>query len=268
MMAQEKPRGFDMYRDRFRRGGYGKLILGGIIAASIGAFFFLLAILIFTNSIRSAGIIYESESRIREERNKALLPLCITSLPGAGMLAMAAFAAYKVFDKRDWCVEVHPEGIVQMANGKETTIRWQDIASVRQSSVIARFYVIRNEAHKYTVELEDGETFVFDERLRDVTVLGNRIQRQVAKYQFPQALAALGRGETVHFGDLGISKQTLSYAGKIYYWGEIGKVDVSQGSVIVRRKNEGPFSTPVISVRVAKVPNVLIFLTLAKRCLQ
>jgi len=88
-----------------------------------------------------------------------------------------------------------------------------------------------------------------------------RVRDTVSSAQLPGAVAALGRGEPLTFGDLQISTAGIQAPKGFVPWTSIKAVNIDQGRVSVRQ--EGKFFS-LSSQGAEKIPNCPLFLTLAQ----
>jgi hypothetical protein len=150
--------------------------------------------------------------------------------------------------------------------GKDTTvIRWEDITEVWQS--ITDNYV--NGIHtgttfKYTIELEDGDEFVYDNSFPRVKPLGELIQEKVTGVLLPRMSAAYKKGESLEFGPLAVDKKGLTCQGYSLRWKEIEALKLEAGQFVILKKGKWLSWGKVAA---ADVPNVFVFLALTDRIL-
>jgi hypothetical protein len=88
-----------------------------------------------------------------------------------------------------------------------------------------------------------------------------RVRDAVCTAQLPAAIAALGRGEQLAFGDLQINTTGIQAPKGFVPWSSIKAVNIDQGRVSVRQ--EGKFFS-LSSQGAEKIPNCPLFLTLGQ----
>lgn len=174
-------------------------------------------------------------------------------------------------------VLVFPEGLAYIQQGKTHIIRWENIAAVWQNVVshysrqawqsTARY---TGTIHSYTVELDDGRKYTFNDALGDVGELGRTIQQETSHYMLPRLRQAYEAGQTIPFGALGVSQAGISKGYKGYSvlpWDQVGIVGIYEGFLNVYSTEEQTITSLILSkgkkawasVAVAKTPNVFVF---------
>jgi molecular chaperone DnaK len=179
-------------------------------------------------------------------------------------------------------------GLVQEPAGSPPlTFRWDQIATVRQYSVVSYKSTGSYQWTSFTYTFTRGDgasveikgTFQDPARApwrkqralqrdphhvtqRKYAELGQAAARRVAEAQLPAAQAALARGEEVTFGDIAISATGVRTARRdTVPWAEITEVTVQKGIVSIRRA--GKF-WPLSGQGVSKIPNFVLFMALAE----
>ncbi|CAG0936384.1 hypothetical protein TFLX_05257 [Thermoflexales bacterium] len=184
---------------------------------------------------------------------------------GLGFIGWAAFIGRTSYANRNRRIQVFNIGLVQVNGPDWTFIGWDEITVVRQAITEVRTYGIKvNTLYIYTIELKTGRTFKFDNHIENVATLGELLRQQVTRQQLPQALTKMQRGETVAFGALGVSQRGLTYEDKAIAWSEVDRVEMLNGSVVVRKKTDRLFSLPLV-IKAAEIPNLSVFLALIRQ---
>jgi hypothetical protein len=148
---------------------------------------------------------------------------------------------------------VHVDG-----SGAPQAYRWDAVMSVKQRIVERK----TTHTYLYTVARNDGTVLRLTEFYDRIAELGTVICEQVARVHLPHAYAAVERGETVPFGDLAVNAAgVVSVRHGVLPWSQLDAVTVAGGYVRLRRAGGWrPWST----TPAAEVPNLLVFLTLAR----
>lgn len=136
--------------------------------------------------------------------------------------------------------------------------RW-DSAEVRQKVITFQ----SGTPTEYSLEMTGpgGARTVFDDVLfADGQEWGRTIQSAVTGTQLPASVTAIDAGETVHFGDIALHLDALSFRGQTFPWEQIQLIDARSG--LVRIKVDGRWHS---LVPVAAIPNFYIFNELAER---
>ncbi len=159
------------------------------------------------------------------------------------------------------------EGGLVHADGTLTEYPWPAIMSVQQK--IVRQYVngvYTGTRYLYTVTRNDGRVLKLTQFFDGIAQLGQGISEQVARVHLPHAVAAIQRGETVPFGDLGVHGSGLVSARHgLLPWAELEQVQVVQGYVRLRRAGKWLAWS---NKPAADIPNLYVFLTLADQLQQ
>ncbi|MET7770713.1 DUF6585 family protein [Nocardia sp. NPDC005366] len=116
---------------------------------------------------------------------------------------------------------------------------------------------------EYTMEMTGpgGARAVFDDVLfAEGQEWGKAIQSAITGTQLPGAVTAIDAGETVHFGDIALHLDSLTFRGNTFPWEKIQLIDARSG--LVRIKVDGHWHS---LVPVAAIPNFYIFNELAER---
>lgn len=125
----------------------------------------------------------------------------------------------------------------------------------------------------YRVRRSDGVSTDFGVRVDsagvtpEIAVFGRTVLQEVSRLKLPAAQAAVARGETVDFGDLGMSQSELlgRARGWTLPWEQVAQVRVRAGTVEVLRHG---MRLPYMSITADGVPNLPAFLTLADQLRQ
>jgi hypothetical protein len=164
----------------------------------------------------------------------------------------------------------YEHGLINIGVGQAgpAVIRW-DEASVLQD--VTRH--LRNGSHTHTTYLyklssPDGTQTAVSGIIGGVGGMerpeewGNAIQSAVTSAQLPRAAAALGRGETVAFGDITVGRDGISAQGKYVGWDQLQEIRVKDGYVSL--KVAGRWRS-LSTTAVSSIPNYFVFHALAER---
>jgi hypothetical protein len=158
-------------------------------------------------------------------------------------------------------VYVFEGGLVHADRGL-TEYPWPAIMSV-QERIIRQYVngVYTGTQYLYTVRRNDGRVLKLTQFYDGIAQLGQGISEQVARVHLPHALAAIQRGETVPFGDLGVhATGVVSARHGLLPWTELEQVQVVQGYVRLRKAGKWLAWSHKAA---ADIPNLYVFLTLA-----
>lgn len=142
-------------------------------------------------------------------------------------------------------------------------LAWGDFDAVWQS--ITKRYVngvYAGTTHIYRARVRGGETLVFDDRLRDVSALGEAVVKATASALLPAALRAYEAGERVNFGPIALDRGGLHSGGKSLPWAEVKAVKIERGQISVDRDGKWFAWT---RATVPQIPNFYVLVTLLDR---
>lgn len=164
---------------------------------------------------------------------------------------------------RDLRVLVFPDGLMRFQYGKSESCRWDEIVSFWQS--ITKRYtngVYAGTTHLYTLQKSDNKQLKFNDALKNVEQLGNLVQNEVTTRQLPAAISRYSSGGTVNFGNLSVSPLGLTRGDQTLAWNEIQGVEIRKGFISIKKQGKW---LNWAKIPAAKVPNLLVFLTLVDR---
>ncbi|MFV8126984.1 DUF6585 family protein [Streptomyces syringium] len=175
----------------------------------------------------------------------------------AGLLLGARYA-----NRRYAQLQLFDQGLIVVdSDGQPTACRW-DALLVRQKVVDHYHYsVLQGRSHAYTLKGPDGETLLHPGVIAHPEHWGPAIQDAVTETQLPVALAAVRRGETVSFGDISVSRDTVTAYGRSVTWEQIQQVTVEAGILSL---NVAEKRRPLTSMKVSQIPNFFVFHALAE----
>ncbi|WP_280300984.1 DUF6585 family protein [Nocardia neocaledoniensis] len=156
-------------------------------------------------------------------------------------------------------IDLFDNGVTVYRSGQRVAgFRW-DSTEVRQQMI--PFH--DTAAVSYVLELSGpgtAETTIDEEGFARAREWARAIQSAVTATQLPLAVAAIDNGETVAFGDLGLSLDALTWRGESFPWENIQLIDARSGHIRVKHAGTWLSLTPV-----STIPNFYIFNELAER---
>jgi hypothetical protein len=213
-------------------------------------------IMILGGIVIAAGLIAVFRSVTNGGGRGAWIALVFFLAVGGGM----AYFGYRRSRRR---AQVFDQGLVYSSGGATHTWRWDEIAFVWQKIVrVSVNFIPVGTRYVYTLQHRNGQTIILDDGLRGIKHLGQTIQEETFTRLMPLAVGAYNNGETLYFGKLSISQQGIGNSKQTIPWSEVKGVEINQGYVGVRR--EGKWLRWA-NVPAARVPNLFIFLALAKQ---
>lgn len=201
---------------------------------------------------------------------------------GAGAIAVALYVwAWFAIAKNQ--ISIHAEGVQQDTPFSSRAIRWEDVSETRYrrvpvaNQVGAHFgllgYLIVAFANRgnsggagaqetLTVIASDGTKVKVTSNYRASEFAVGDVFRAVNPRLLDDARRRVKQGDTVMFGNLGVSAVGVAWKGKApVSYGDITSIDVEGTNLKV--KQQGKWMAPV-SVAAQKVPNVFVAVDLMK----
>jgi hypothetical protein len=122
--------------------------------------------------------------------------------------------------------------------------------------------------YHYKLRKRDGTQFTFNsnwERLANFEQFGNEMQNETAKRLLPRAIRDYNAGQAVDFGKFTVSREGLTYRGKVLPWSAFGGLQFGAGLMTVTK--QGQWLTWA-GVTTAKVPNLMVFQNLVNHAVS
>jgi hypothetical protein len=111
------------------------------------------------------------------------------------------------------------------------------------------------------LEMDDGRRFEFDETLRNLKELRERVEERTLPFLLPPAREAVQGGANLGFGPLSVSRAGLHHRDATLDWPSFADVEVARGEVIVRAVDAG---RPFCKVALSETPNAHLLQALAR----
>jgi hypothetical protein len=162
---------------------------------------------------------------------------------------------------REWQIYVFEQGYVRVSRKGVAAYRWDLAQSVYQEIVETRVNGISSGTqYRYRITFSDGRVEKLTTYVTDMRTFGPLVQYEIAKVQVPQAWQMLHSGQSIPFGDFGLSSGGVTVRGSGGLpWSEIREIQVIQGNVrIMRHGKRLAFAT----VQAKRIPNLHTFLAL------
>ena len=179
-----------------------------------------------------------------------------------GFLALAVSNLCYPLLYKGWHVYVCKEGFIFTTGKKNEPFRWDAIAGVWLEIKNYSSYGVKvGSTYKYTVQRNDGEKLVLDEKFIEVDALGNTVTQETTQSMLPRTLEDFNAGKTIAFGPLSLNQQGISNGKNMLPWSEVSGIGINKGMVLVGKKGK---KLNWLTIEVAKVPNVFVFDALAR----
>ena len=169
-------------------------------------------------------------------------------------------------------VLVFEGGLARFDGENLVSCRWDEIETVEWSATSYRARGIPlGTRFVITLKLASGGQMVFDgarEHLPAMESLSHRISKETTTRLLPRTLAALKAGQTIAFGELGVSRLGIHCGDRALAWGEVENISAEPQLCISRRRGGWLDFWSRWSRRGFAIPNLELFLLLAEHYLQ
>ncbi len=155
-------------------------------------------------------------------------------------------------------IDLFDYGVTVYRSGQRVAgFRWDSI-EVRQEAI--PFHDTTAVTYLLTLSGPGAEATIDEEGFARAREWARAIQSAVTATQLPAAVAAIDDGETVTFGDLGLSLDALTFRGESFGWADIQLIDARSGHIRIKLTGTWRSLAPV-----STIPNFYIFNELAER---
>jgi hypothetical protein len=165
---------------------------------------------------------------------------------------------------------VFEEGLARVDGASLLACRWDEIETVQGN---VKTYHVNfapvGSRHLITIRFGGGKQMHMDsakEHLLGMDGLYQRICSESCRHLFPRLKAAMEAGETVTFGDWGLSKWGLHWGRHVLAWDDAENIDCKEG-LRIRNPHTWPLH-PWVRLADAPIPNPLVFKRLADHYLR
>ncbi|GAA4858785.1 DUF6585 family protein [Kitasatospora terrestris] len=147
--------------------------------------------------------------------------------------------------------------------GPVGALRWDSMAALQQITERYANGIHVGTGYVYTLYKRDGATIKVTDLFANPERWGVIIQHAITNAQLPGVLEALGRGETVRFGDIAVTTGGVATPKRgATGWAEVQRFEVKNGMVFLSKAGK---LLPWSSTPVAKIPNFFLFLATVER---
>lgn len=182
------------------------------------------------------------------------------ALIGVVLIGLGLWILYLAIHSRDLGVWLFSDGIAYRDGGQTRVMHWDDIGWVWQQ-VTKHYYngIPTGTTHKYTLQLLDGDKFTLNQGLERIGELGEHVQNEVFRRQFPKAAQAYNSGQELNFGKLRISRAGISNGKETLPWEQVKGIKLANGQIVVSRQGKW---LAWAGMGAHEVPNLFILLEL------
>jgi len=168
-------------------------------------------------------------------------------VPGAVLLSVRAY--------RSWGLRVFvfPEGLIRIHRNEVQAFFWDQVETIWRKKIVGAWGKLAKGSLIYTVKLQQGEEFHFDDQLYQVEQLGERMQQELLRIQWPTALAEFEAGAIMDFVKLRVSRQGLDNGKERVAWRDVSGVEFGDDNITINKRDKwlAWHKAPV-----AEIPNV------------
>lgn len=147
--------------------------------------------------------------------------------------AVGVLLLYTAIPKNGQLVEVYEAGVRVASRGKVTELPWSEVSYkiVPGKGTASHFISGPGVSSIALGAISDSE------RLQEVA------QRRSVRARYAPTMEAINRGETVSFGQLGVSREGISSGRKMLPWAAYGGIMLAQGQITIAQIGKGRFVT-------------------------
>lgn len=193
-----------------------------------------------------------------------IVGLCLFVVPG--FLFAWLVSRYPNFNRKQAARRLYlfENGLIELnAAGAPAAFRWDSMAVLQEIVRKKAYGATIATVYAYTLFKADGSKIKLTGFFENPAAWGQVIQREITRAQLPSAVAALERGEAVHFGDIAVTSQGISTTKRAELpWTEINKIIVRNGQVSVLKAGRMISWT---NTQVKNIPNFFVFFALTER---
>ena len=185
-------------------------------------------------------------------------------LPASIFLALGVFMTWGVRRQSDLRVRVYERGFTYTRRGRTLAFPWDEIEVFSESEQAVRHVpsgAWSGVGYQYFIRRSDGRTLRMDNEVAGVRALGERLREQTGGRLLSSAAELVARGEAADFGPLAVTSEGVVRGERKLPWAELGRVDVSEGKVVVVDRAGRRWSEDLYGC----VPNAHVLLVLAQR---
>jgi hypothetical protein len=166
-------------------------------------------------------------------------------------------------------VMLFQKGFSIWRNGKKTLpFYWHEISGISFAQEEWRFMQIQKSRNFAKFHLKQGRTYNLLQYcpVEHLPELITFIKAKIYPHLEPDLRRMLWNGDTINFGELAISQDSLSFKNCNFPWNQISSLDIRDGALLVLRRNSARKSptNSVIKIPVKVIPNIDLFLPLSR----
>ncbi|MEU7168282.1 DUF6585 family protein [Streptomyces morookaense] len=165
-----------------------------------------------------------------------------------GLLALVRSGLPSVRANPDARLDLYERGMTVVVKGRIRIVRYDTTSAFRQDRA---FTLTDAGGERITLSLGESEEWI------------PKIQRAVTEAQLPLALARLGRGERLAFGDIWLTREEVGSGVASAQWSQVQRTEIRDGLVVIGVAGAGNGPEAVAS----GIPNLFVLRALVE-CLR
>jgi hypothetical protein len=184
--------------------------------------------------------------------------LALASLVGAFLLVRSALRGRSYQG-----AAFYKEGLAWIDNNGLHTLRWDQVEEI-YFSITVRYVNGIKGATIYTTDFHFSEKgrLHMDNSYKDFSKWMDYLQDRVMTALLPRFLQQFENGQRIGFGNFSLDKDHLYYNTIGISWDQVVNIEFQKGNVVVNTGGLFPWA----KVKIAKVPNLNVFLHFEKLC--
>lgn len=147
-------------------------------------------------------------------------------------------------------------------NGEVSVFRWDSMTVLQEITERYANGIYVGTTYVYTLYREHGTTLKVTDFYAQPERWGPAFQEEITRAQLPGLLAGLEQGQSLAYGGLSVNLHGVATAKGRLTWPEIEKVEVAQGTLVLRKHGKKLFWA---RMPVKEIPNLFLFLALVER---
>lgn len=177
----------------------------------------------------------------------------------AGMLSsLVWFAALLIWGiQRHHFAWVHVEGVTLERGKRRAHFPWEHLVDLKMSVVQYGLPFWKwGSRSSASLSTQDGKLLRFQGRIRDLNAFTNTIKHYLYPYRLREYRQMLEGKETINFGPLKCSADSLTFGKKRYTWDKVLSAKLDSGRLIISIKNGKGKETIRISAKKISNPDL------------
>lgn len=156
-----------------------------------------------------------------------------------------------------------PKGLIYLRH-RISVIQWDDISQFWKNIHLDHKARV---SYSYTLQRNDGATFVLTSNLPHIERLGGFLEREVTRHLLVKAIADYRSGKELDFADIKVKRQgiVLKSEQKLLPWRDVDRLTVDKATVSIYRKGD---NWEWATLSISGIPNVGVLKGVVEAILQ